>query len=125
MRRCFEGSALRFVGTATSGMDHIDRDYLRTRGIAFAHAPGANANSVVEYVLAAIAHCDDFLERLLAGGRVGVVGYGHIGQALAVRLQALGIDRVVYDPGWRPTPYRARPTLPAYWPAMSFPCTVN
>ena len=91
-------SPVKFVGTATSGLDHIDRDYLRRRGIAFAHAPGANANSVVEYVLAAIAAVGEKLEHLLAGGSVGVVGYGHIGKAVAARLKALGIDHCIYDP---------------------------
>lgn len=96
-----EHSRVKFVGTATSGFEHIDRDYLSGSGIAFAHAPGANANSVVEYVLAAIAHCDNLLERLLDGARVGVVGYGHIGRALVSRLHALGIESCVYDP-WLP-----------------------
>ena len=89
---------LRFVGTATSGFDHVDRSLLQHRGIAFAHAPGSNANSVVEYVLSAIAETEDFLERLFAGARVGIVGYGHIGQRLARRLDALGIAWNVSDP---------------------------
>lgn len=92
------GSAVRFVGTATSGVDHVDREYLAGQGIGFRHAPGSNANSVVEYVLAAIAAVDDHLERVLAGGTVGVVGYGHIGKAVASRLHALGICFKVYDP---------------------------
>jgi len=49
-----EGSRVRFVGTATIGIDHVDVDYLRGRGIAFASAPGSNANSVAEYVVAAL-----------------------------------------------------------------------
>ena len=92
------GSAIRFVGTATSGFDHIDRDYLARNNIGFAHAPGSNANSVVEYVLAAIAAIEDKLEQLMSGALVGIVGYGHIGKALAARLQALGIGFRVYDP---------------------------
>ncbi|HEY6132122.1 MAG TPA: 4-phosphoerythronate dehydrogenase, partial [Halioglobus sp.] len=92
------GSPVKFVGTATSGIDHIDRDYLQRRGIAFAHAPGANANSVVEYVLAAIATVGDKLEQLLAGGVAGIVGYGNIGKAVAARLAALNIRYLVYDP---------------------------
>ena len=91
-------SAVKFVGTATSGVDHIDRDYLDQQGIGFAHAPGSNANSVVEYVLAAIAAVPGKLEQLLAGGSVGVVGYGHIGSMLSDRLRALGIEHRVYDP---------------------------
>ncbi len=92
---------VRFVGSATSGIDHIDRDYLASAGIAFAYAPGANANAVVEYVLTAIAAVDDYLARLLDGGRVGIVGYGHIGHALARRLRLLGVACAVYDP-WLP-----------------------
>lgn len=95
-------SRLKFVGTATSGFDHIDRDYLGRRGIAFAHAPGSNANSVVEYVLAAIAAVGEHLERVLAGAPVGVVGYGVIGRTVATRLRALGINYRAYDPWLSP-----------------------
>jgi erythronate-4-phosphate dehydrogenase len=91
-------SSVKFVGTATSGFDHIDRDYLRLRGISFAHAPGSNANSVVEYVLSAIAMTDDKLEQLFNGAVVGVIGYGNIGKLLASRLTALNIAFKVYDP---------------------------
>lgn len=92
------GSSLRFVGTATSGFDHIDREYLAQCGTAFAYASGSNANSVVEYVLAAIAAAGQKLELLLAGGTVGIVGYGVIGKALAARLEALGVHYRVFDP---------------------------
>ncbi|HBX73926.1 MAG TPA: erythronate-4-phosphate dehydrogenase, partial [Halieaceae bacterium] len=57
-------SPVRFVGSATAGLDHVDIDWLRAAGIAFAAAPGANANAVVEYVLAAIAAQPGVLERL-------------------------------------------------------------
>lgn len=92
------GSPVRFVGTATSGFDHIDLNYLADNGIGFSHAPGSNANSVVEYVLAAIASTENKLEQLMAGSRLGIVGFGNIGSALARRCDALGIDYRVYDP---------------------------
>ncbi len=92
------GTGVKFVGSATSGVDHIDLDYLREHDIGFAHAPGSNANSVVEYVLAALASIGDTLERLLAGGVVGIVGYGIIGKRLAAALGSLGIEYRVYDP---------------------------
>lgn len=95
-------SPVRFVGSATSGVDHVDRHYLAQRGTGFAHAPGANANSVVEYVLAAIGAVGGHLERLLAGGRVGIIGYGNIGRALASRLQALDIPFLACDPWLEP-----------------------
>jgi len=89
---------LRFVGSATSGIDHVDRQALRERGIEFAWAGGSNADSVVDYVLSAICQSDDKLEQLLNGGVLGIVGYGHVGKRLQSRLSALGVSCKVYDP---------------------------
>jgi erythronate-4-phosphate dehydrogenase len=91
-------SAVRFVGTATIGHDHIDRDYLASRGIAFADAPGSNAESVVEYLLAAVLAV--FADRglTLRGRTVGIVGCGQIGSRLAARLPALGANVLLNDP---------------------------
>lgn len=93
-----ENSRVKFVGTATSGIDHVDVNYLEKQNIAFTFSAGANANSVVEYVLAAIAGCGDYLEQVLRGETVGIVGYGRIGSMLARRLEALGIRYKCYDP---------------------------
>ncbi|GAB3276946.1 4-phosphoerythronate dehydrogenase [Parahaliea aestuarii] len=92
------GTGVRFVGTATSGLEHVDGHYLAEQGIRFAHARGSNANAVVEYDLAAIAACDDYLERLLDGGVLGIVGQGHVGAALARCARALGIRIRCHDP---------------------------
>ncbi len=91
-------SPVRFVGSGTSGFEHVDREYLQARGIGFAYAPGANANSVVEYVLSVICSCQQRLERLLEGERVGIIGYGWIGRHLELRLRRLGIASCAYDP---------------------------
>ncbi|GAA6153382.1 4-phosphoerythronate dehydrogenase [Pseudoteredinibacter isoporae] len=87
-------SPVRFVGSCTIGMDHIDTNYLDTRGIAYANAPACNANSVVEYVFAALAHlaCD------WQGKRLGIIGMGNVGSALYRRASQLGIDCLGYDP---------------------------
>ena len=45
-----------------------------------------------------VANAGRIRERLLAGGLVGIVGYGLIGQAVAARLAALGIRHRIYDP---------------------------
>ncbi len=97
-----EGTPVRFVGTATSGTEHVDLDYLARRGIGFARAAGANANSVAEYVLAAVAAFPGHFERLMAGGSAGVIGQGPVGRAVAHRLRALGADCLVYDPWLAP-----------------------
>ena len=87
-----------FVGSATAGTDHVDVGYLERCGIPFSAAPGCNADAVGDYVLSAIAHCDDLLEQLLAGERVGLVGFGHVGRTLQRRFDALGITALAYDP---------------------------
>ena len=57
-RGLLEGSAVRFVGTATIGTDHVDLEYLKEAGIGFADAAGCNSLSVAEYVTAAILELD-------------------------------------------------------------------
>lgn len=97
-RDLLQGSRIRFVGSATSGVEHIDTDYLNAHDIAYASAPGCNATAVVEYVLSCICALDGVLEKLLNGGIVGIVGLGNVGARLAQRLQALNIRCVGYDP---------------------------
>jgi len=96
--KLLKGSRVQFVGSATIGTDHIDQDYLRENGIAFAHAPGSNAVSVVEYVLAALLHLTTNSVRELRGRTVGIVGSGNIGQRLAARLPAFGVRVLRNDP---------------------------
>ena len=94
-----KGSRVRFVGTATIGTDHVDRDWLRENGIGFSAAPGCNANSVVEYVLATLSlHVEKF--GLVNGNElsVGIVGVGNVGARLAERLERLGFRVVRCDP---------------------------
>lgn len=97
-RELLEGSNIRFVGSATSGIEHIDTEYLQSQSIAYASAPGCNATSVVEYVLSSLCALDGVLENLWAGGVVGVIGLGHVGARLVRRLQMLEIRCVGYDP---------------------------
>ena len=92
------GTALQFVGSATIGTDHVDRDYLRAQGIPFAHAPGSNADSVADYVVAALLGLARRRGVLLAEQTVGIVGCGNIGGRLARRLSALGMEVLRNDP---------------------------
>ena len=48
------GTAVKFVGTATAGTDHVDQQWLGEAGIGFSAAPGCNAIAVVEYVFSAL-----------------------------------------------------------------------
>jgi len=89
---------LRFVGSATIGTDHVDRAYLRERGIPFAHAPGSNADSVADYVVVALLTLARRRGVSLQDRTVGIVGCGNIGGRLARRLPALGMTVLRNDP---------------------------
>ena len=91
------GSSVRFVGTATAGIDHFDIEAIERLGVAWAAAPGSNAVSVLEYVLGALATAG-WLERVISGCPVGLVGLGQVGERLARRLSHLGCQVLAYDP---------------------------
>ncbi|OQW93654.1 MAG: hypothetical protein BWK79_10010, partial [Beggiatoa sp. IS2] len=92
------GTPVKFVGTATIGYDHVDVDYLRQQGIAFASAPGCNATSTAEYVVSALLTIAEQRDINLREQKVGIVGCGNVGSKVLHKLQALGIYCCVYDP---------------------------
>ena len=93
-----EGTCVRFVGTATIGTDHVDLDYLQQRGIAFAHAPGSNANSVAEYLVAGLLVLSDRLKRPLEEMSIAVIGVGNVGSRVERMARALGMRVLLNDP---------------------------
>ncbi len=92
------GSAVQFVGTATSGTDHIDVDYLNSRNICFVDALGANAQSVAEYVISSLLILNRRHDLDLVNLTVGIIGYGQVGSRLVDMLEKLGITCLVNDP---------------------------
>jgi erythronate-4-phosphate dehydrogenase len=93
-----EGTRIQFVGTATSGTEHVDTSYLRERGIVFAAASGSNAISVAEYVVLALHLLSYDRGFVLAEKTLGIVGCGHVGREVLRCATALGIVCVVGDP---------------------------
>jgi len=92
------GTAVKFVGTATAGTDHVDQAWLHEAGIGFSAAPGCNAIAVVEYVFSALlmlAERDGFT---LKDRTVGIVGVGNVGSRLQARLEAWGVRTLLCDP---------------------------
>ncbi len=92
------GTAVKFVGTATAGTDHVDQAWLGEAGIGFSAAPGCNAIAVVEYVFSALlmlAERDGFA---LKDRTVGIVGVGNVGSRLQARLEAWGVRTLLCDP---------------------------
>jgi len=89
-----QSSKVSFVGTCTIGVDHLDQPWLQNNHIEFSSAPGCNANSVVEYVYAALCHLDvNWLDK-----KFGIIGCGNVGGLLYKRLKLQGVDCYCYDP---------------------------
>ncbi|GGY68016.1 erythronate-4-phosphate dehydrogenase [Cellvibrio zantedeschiae] len=89
-----QSSKVSFVGTCTIGVDHLDQNWLQSNHIEFSSAPGCNANSVVEYVYAALCHLDvNWLDK-----KFGIIGCGNVGGLLYKRLKLQGVDCYCYDP---------------------------
>lgn len=106
---------LRVIGRAGVGLDNIDVPACRSRGVEVVHAPAANTQSVVEYVLAlllprlrpvepiarALPREAWMKRREVTPGRelgslaLGILGLGRIGRRLAAVAGAIGA-RVIY-----------------------------
>tara|TARA_R110000851_G_scaffold40609_1_gene102271 strand:- start:61 stop:1203 length:1143 start_codon:yes stop_codon:yes gene_type:complete len=91
-------SPVRFIGTCTIGTDHIDQAALAQRDIAFASAPGCNAEAVVDYVLSSLLTLAERDGWLLSERTVGIVGVGNVGRRLQARLKAMGVATLACDP---------------------------
>ncbi|MDG1822416.1 MAG: D-2-hydroxyacid dehydrogenase [Flavobacteriaceae bacterium] len=113
---------LKLIGRGGVGMDNIDVDYAREKGLHVINTPAASSASVAELVFAHLFGAVRFLydsnrnmpldgetkfkslKKAYAGGielrgkTLGVIGFGRIGQATAKIALGLGMDVAAYDP---------------------------
>jgi (S)-sulfolactate dehydrogenase len=108
---------LRVVGRLGVGLDNIDVEACKARGIGVIPATGANAGAVAEYVIgtsmallreaytrSAETAAGKWPRTALSNGReiagktLGLVGFGGIGQLTARLAQALGVTVIAHDP---------------------------
>jgi erythronate-4-phosphate dehydrogenase len=96
----FQLTGAEAFATASTGFDHVDFHFLEKAGIPFFSAPGENALSVVEYVLASLPLLfdSDQLCDAKSDFRLGIIGYGRIGSALGAAAHRLGWTVKAYDP---------------------------
>jgi len=104
------------VGRLGVGLDNIDVDQCRVRDIELAPAIGANTDSVVEYVVAAIFVLtrgvfrasdailrgewprNELIGSEIADRTLGLVGFGEIAKKVAMRMGELGMQVIAHDP---------------------------
>lgn len=120
-----DGTSVRFVGTATSGTDHIDVDYLASQQIGFAHTRGSNANAVVDYCFTALAFAALHKQRSVEKLEVGIVGAGHVGSRFAARLEQLNIACSLCDPELEQRFLNGEDFRDEWWPARASFCTLE
>jgi D-3-phosphoglycerate dehydrogenase / 2-oxoglutarate reductase len=107
---------LRIIARAGTGVDNVDVAAASARGILVVNAPGANSISVAEHAIGlmlALARSltaadramkgetwekKKFMGTELRGKSLGIVGLGRIGQEVARRAQAFGMQIVAHDP---------------------------
>ncbi len=97
-RELLEGSAVKFIATATIGYDHIDTNYCAENGIQWTNAPGCNALSVTQYMASAffyLAGKNNFRPEVKT---IGIVGVGEVGSRVAKLAEALGMQVLRNDP---------------------------
>ncbi len=96
--KLLDGTAVKFIASATIGYDHIDTAYCEAKNIRWTNAAGCNALSVEQYVLAALLELANRRNFLLSGKTIGVVGVGNVGSKVARAAEILGMKVLLCDP---------------------------
>jgi D-3-phosphoglycerate dehydrogenase len=112
---------IKLIGRGGVGMDNIDVDYARSKGIAVVNTPAASSLSVAELVFAHLFTGIRFLQDSnrkmpvegnskfndlkkayakgieLRGKKMGIIGFGRIGRETAKIALGLGMEVLAYD----------------------------
>ena len=103
------GTKIKFVGTATIGSDHIDKNYLADNSIFFTDAIGCNSDAVTEYIFTALFHIASQTGINIKDKTLGIVGVGNIGRRVAKVASTLGLEVLKNDP-----PLKRKSNSPEY-----------
>lgn len=112
---------LGLVACFTVGYEGIDLDYVRRRGLQVSYAAGTNADDVADHAMGFIladrrqivsgdrrvrsgawSRSERGITRSLRGETVGIVGLGRIGEAVAIRSEAFGMEVRWWGPSAKP-----------------------
>ena len=114
--------SIKVIGRGGVGMDNIDVEYAKEKGIKVINTPAASSHSVAELVFAHLYGLARYLHNAnrdmplegdsrfkdlkkayakgteLRGKTIGILGFGRIGQATAKVAIGSGMNVIVYDP---------------------------
>jgi len=93
-----QGTGVKFIGTVTSGFEHIDTEFCEKNGIFLATAHGSNAKSVAEYVFAALIEISKKTGKPLSEFSLGIVGVGAVGGCVKENAEKFGMKLFLCDP---------------------------
>ena len=111
---------LKVIARAGVGLDNVDIPAATTAGVMVVNAPTSNIVSAAELAISLLLASARFISPAHAALRngkwarskytgaelfektLGIVGFGRIGQLVAHRMQAFGMDVVAYDPYLQP-----------------------
>lgn len=110
-----KAESLRWIARLGSGLEIIDIPYAESKGITVMNSPEGNRNAVAEHTLGMILALNNNLLRAdkevrnfkwnreanrgveLSGKKLGIIGYGQMGSALASKLSSWELDLMIYD----------------------------
>jgi len=106
---------LKFIARVGAGLESIDIDYAKSKGIRLIAAPEGNSNAVGEHTLGLILSLFNNLNKAsqevkkglwnreanrgseLDGKTVGIIGYGNMGKAFAKKLRGFDVEILCHD----------------------------